>query len=104
CRARFPHKLYSTTQVDADSGALNIKKREPWINTFTPELTYVMHCNTDVTSLSSGTAIKAVVLYISNYITKSSLKTHVVFDVICDIFAKSTDVLQSHLPEKEKAQ
>ncbi len=36
-------------------------------------------CNTDVTSLSSGTAIKAVVLYISNYITKSSLKTHVGF-------------------------
>ncbi|PBK59622.1 hypothetical protein ARMSODRAFT_899013, partial [Armillaria solidipes] len=62
-----------------------------------------MRCNTDVTSLSSGTAIKAVVLYISNYITKSSLKTHVVFEVIRDIFAKSSDVLQSHLPEKEKA-
>ncbi|KAK0431125.1 hypothetical protein EV421DRAFT_1893411 [Armillaria borealis] len=92
-RARFPRKLYSTTEVDVDSGSLNIKK----------QLTYVMRCNTDVTSLSSGTAIKAIVLYISNYITKSSLKTHVVFDVICDIFAKSTDVLQSHLPEKEKA-
>ncbi len=91
------------TEVDVETGALNVRKQEAWINTFTPELTYVMRCNTDVTSLSSGTAIKAVVLYISNYITKSSLKTHVVFEVICDIFAKSSDVLQSHLPEKEKA-
>ncbi|KAK0189187.1 hypothetical protein F5146DRAFT_1104504 [Armillaria mellea] len=97
CRARFPRKLYSTTEVDIDSGSLNIKKCEPWINTLTPELTYVMCCNSDVTSLSSGTAIKAVVLYISNYITKSSLKTHVVFDVIRDIFAKSTDRKKKHI-------
>lgn len=103
CRAHFPRKLYDMTEVDVETGALNVRKQEAWINTFTPELTYVMRCNTDVTSLSSGTAIKAVVLYISNYITKSSLKTHVVFEVICDIFAKSSDVLQSHLPEKEKA-
>lgn len=89
--------------MDTETGALNIKKHKAWLNTFTPELTYIMQCNTDVTSLSSGTAIKAVVLYISNYITKTSLKTHVVFDVIQDIFGKTTDILQSHLPEKEKA-
>ncbi|PBK87469.1 hypothetical protein ARMGADRAFT_907344, partial [Armillaria gallica] len=103
CKARFPRKLYESTKIDEETGSLNMKKREPWINTITPELTYIMRCNTDVTNLSSGTAIKAVVLYISNYITKTSLRTHVVFEVIRDIFAKSVDIVESHLPEKEKA-
>ncbi len=52
-----------------------MKKIEAWLNTFTPLVTYIFCCNTDVTSLSSGTAIKAVVLYVSDYITKTSLKT-----------------------------
>ncbi|KAK0437067.1 hypothetical protein EV421DRAFT_1678897, partial [Armillaria borealis] len=66
------------------------------------ELTYIMQYNIDITSLSSGTVIKAVVLYISNYIIKFSLKTHVVFEVIYNIFAKSSNISQSHLLEKEK--
>ena len=52
-------------QVDPKTGALNIKKGERWINTFTPIVTFLLRCNTDVTSLLSGTAIKAIVAYIS---------------------------------------
>jgi hypothetical protein len=40
-----------------------MKKGEKWINTITPVLTYLMRCNSDVTSLLSGTAIKAIVAY-----------------------------------------
>ncbi|KAK0197646.1 hypothetical protein F5146DRAFT_920688 [Armillaria mellea] len=69
-----------------------MKKREPWINTFTPLLTYLLRCNTDVTSLRSGTAIKAVLIYVSDYITKPSLKTHVFFDVIKSVFQRNKDM------------
>ena len=68
--------------VEPESGALLMKKHEEWITTITPVLTYLVMCNTDVTSLLSGTAINAVVAYISDYITKSSLKTHMLFDAI----------------------
>jgi hypothetical protein len=51
-------------------GALDIKKGEEWMNTVNPVISYLFHCNTDVTSLLFGTAIKAVVAYISDYITK----------------------------------
>ena len=61
-------------------GSICMKKIEAWLNTFTPLVMYALRCNTDVTSLSSGTAIKAVVLYVSDYITKSTLKTHTIFD------------------------
>ena len=48
------------TEVDPHTGALNVKKGEPWINTLTPLVTYLLRCNTDVTSLLSGTAIKVL--------------------------------------------
>ncbi|PBK66198.1 hypothetical protein ARMSODRAFT_890875, partial [Armillaria solidipes] len=72
-------------------------------NMFMAALTYFVWCNTDVTNLSLYTTIKAVVLYISNYITKTTLKTYVIFDVIRDIFEKNTEILASSVSSKEKA-
>ncbi len=92
CRGRFPRALFESTTVDDKTGHIDMKKREPWINTFTPLLTYLFRCNTDVTSLRSGTAIKAMLIYVSDYITKPSLKTHVFFDVIKSVFQRNKDV------------
>ena len=80
-----------------------MKKLEAWLNTFSPLVTYVLRCNTDVTSLSSGTAVKGVVLYVSDYITKSSLKTHTIFDSIKSVFQKNSEMIGGTLPSKEKA-
>ena len=76
---------------------------EPWLNTFTPLVTYLFHWNTDVTSLSSGTAIKVVVIYVSDYITKTTLKTHTNFDSIHSVFQKNGEMLGGTLPMQEKA-
>ncbi len=92
CRGRFPRLLYPETTVDPTMGHIDIKKQEAWINMFMPLLTYWFRCNTDVTSLRSGTAIKAVLIYMSDYITKPSLKTHVFFDVVKSVFQKSRDI------------
>ena len=95
--------MFENTHVDPETGSINIKKKEQWINSITPVLTYIFHCNTDVTCMWSGTALKAVVLYISDYITKSGLKTHVVFDAIKSIFEKNQDILDCDTSEKDKA-
>ncbi|KAK0225730.1 hypothetical protein IW262DRAFT_1267607, partial [Armillaria fumosa] len=47
--------------------------------------------NTDVTSLQSGTVIKAVLIYVSDYVTKPALKTHVFFDVIKSVFQRNKE-------------
>lgn len=60
CKARFPPQTFPHTTVDPETGALNMKKGEAWLNTYTPVLSYLLRCNTDVTSLLSGTAIKSV--------------------------------------------
>ena len=51
CKAHFPRKTFEHTEVNPDSGALNIKKGESTLNTVTAQVTYFIHSNTDVTSL-----------------------------------------------------
>ncbi|KII82907.1 hypothetical protein PLICRDRAFT_682664 [Plicaturopsis crispa FD-325 SS-3] len=103
CRARFPRQVFESTMIDPDTGALNMKKGEPDMNTFTPLVTYLFRSNTDVTSLLSGTAIKAVVAYISDYITKPSLKTYSIFETIRGVFRKNSEMLGGTLERREKA-
>ena len=81
-----------------------MKKGESWLNTFTYAMTYVLKCNTDVTSLRSGTAIKRVLLYVSNYVTKPTLKTHVIFDTVRSMFQKHSEMIGGDDTSKDKAQ
>ena len=77
---------------------------EPWLNKFTPLVTYLFCCNTDVNFLSSGTAFKAVVIYASDFITKTTLKIHTIFDSIQSVFHKNGEIIRGTLPMQEKAQ
>ena len=103
CKARFPRQTFKNTEVDPKTGALNIKKGERWINTLTPITTFLLRCNSDVTSLLSGTAIKAIVAYISDYVTKPGLKTYTIFDTIRSVFDKSSEMLCGTQERKDKA-
>ncbi|KAF8220104.1 hypothetical protein L208DRAFT_1057796, partial [Tricholoma matsutake] len=93
CKVCFPRPVVETTHVDEETGHLHLKKKAQWINTFSHLLTYLFRCNTDVTSLRSGTAIKGVLLYVTNYITKPTLKTHVIFDTIRSVFQKNAEIV-----------
>ena len=103
CKARFPREMFNSTEVDLETGSLNMKKHEPWMNFVTPALTYILRCNTDVTCLRSGTALKAVIMYVTDYITKTGLKTHVIFEAIRSVFDKHHEILSDSISEKEKA-
>ena len=103
CKARFPRQLFEETQVDPKTGALNTKKGEKWINTLTTVVTYFLRCKTDITSLLSGTAIKAIVAYVSDYVTKPGLKTYTIFDTIRSVFNKSLEMLGGTQKRKDKA-
>ena len=85
------------------SGSLDMKKGEPRMNTFSPVITYLFRCNTDLTSLLSGMAIKVVLAYISDYITKPTLKTYVVFDTNVSVFEKNSDMLHGTVDRREMA-
>jgi hypothetical protein len=103
CKARFPRPTFTKTEIDTEDGSISMKKTESWLNTFTYIVTYLFRCNTDITSLRSGTAIKAVFLYVTNYVTKPALKTHVIFDTVRSMFQKNTELIGGDETRKQKA-
>ena len=92
CKACFPHLIVPKTTVNFEDGYINLKKMESMLNTITPCITYLFRCNTDVSSLLSGTAIKVAISYISNYIAKPSLKTYQIFVAAYNIFNKNANL------------
>ena len=72
-------------------------------NTFCYILSYLIRCNSDVTSLLSGTSIKAVIAYVTDYITKTPLKSHVMFDIIQRVLDRNTKVINKDGSSSEKA-
>ncbi|KAF7799505.1 hypothetical protein EIP86_010740 [Pleurotus ostreatoroseus] len=95
CRARFPRwPLYDYSFIEGESGAIRMKKLEAWINTFNVLLTYLIRCNTDVTALMSGTMVRAVLAYVTDYVTKMSLKSYVVFQTILVVLRKNADLVR----------
>ncbi|KDR65593.1 hypothetical protein GALMADRAFT_41664, partial [Galerina marginata CBS 339.88] len=103
CKARFPREVIEKTMVEPLTGALRIKKGEPWMNTFTPSLSYLMRCNTDVTSLLSGTAIKAIVAYVTDYVTKPGLTTYSIFDTVKQVFSRNSEMIGGSTNRQEVA-
>lgn len=92
CKARYPRETRQETTVDPETGYLNLRKGEAKVNTFSPALTYVLRSNTDVTSLLSGTAIKAVIAYVTDYVTKPQLQTHVLFDIVRSVLKGDPEI------------
>ncbi|KDR86187.1 hypothetical protein GALMADRAFT_50022, partial [Galerina marginata CBS 339.88] len=88
CAARFPRDVYEKTTIDQEDGHIDMKKTEQYINTYSPALTMLMRCNTDTTSLLSGTAVKAVISYVTDYVTKQALKTHQLFTTAYEVLQK----------------
>ncbi len=91
CKARFPRDVHAASEVSAD-GHINVRHIEPMQNRVNPVLTFLSRCNTDVTSLLSGTAVKAVVSYVSDYVSKLSLKSYQMFASVYDVFEKNSDM------------
>ena len=87
CKARFPRTLHEKTTINED-GHVDLKQLEPDINTYNPYLSWMLRCNTDVSALKSGTTLKAILWYVTDYISKSSLKTNVMFNTIQLVFKR----------------
>ncbi|KAJ3766705.1 hypothetical protein FB446DRAFT_767331 [Lentinula raphanica] len=69
----------SLTYFDHDTGELYFWKLDGLINNFNVTITEAVRCNTDVKFVGSGPCAKAVMYYITDYITKSQFKAHVAY-------------------------
>lgn len=102
CKARFPRETFENTEVDRASGAIRFRKHEPWINTFHPVVSYLLRTNTDVACLLSGTQVKAIIAYVTDYITKSSLSTHTFFEIVRSVLDRNTESLNAAGTDRDR--
>ncbi|KAF8054261.1 hypothetical protein FPV67DRAFT_1440380, partial [Lyophyllum atratum] len=80
CRFNLDPSNYNPiTTVDPDTGVLTLRCLDGLVNNFNSTIIKTMRCNMDITFIGSGTCAKAVLYYITNYISKSQLKTHVAY-------------------------
>ncbi|CAF4321905.1 unnamed protein product, partial [Rotaria magnacalcarata] len=76
CRLRYPKQIYDATIIDAETGEIRMKRSHPMINNFNEWLLLACRCNIDIKFIWSGSDTKALVYYISDYITKKNLSFH----------------------------
>ncbi|KAH7924614.1 hypothetical protein BV22DRAFT_1012894, partial [Leucogyrophana mollusca] len=65
--------------VDENTGELCLRCLDGMVNNFNATMLEVIRCNMDIQFIGSGASAKAILYYITDYITKSQLKTHVAF-------------------------
>ncbi|CAF4605844.1 unnamed protein product, partial [Rotaria socialis] len=81
CRMRMPRKLVSNSTIDPATGNICMRRSDPWINNFNEYLITACRSNMDIKFIWSGSDAKALVYYITDYVTKTSLSFHDTFSL-----------------------
>lgn len=70
---RMPRRIEKLSYIDVDSGEIKLKRLHETINNFNEYIISACRSNMDIKYIFSGSDAKALVYYITDYVTKSSL-------------------------------
>jgi hypothetical protein len=80
CRFDLDEKNFCPeSSFDSETGELCLRCLDGLVNNFNETILEAIRCNMDITFIGSGASAKAILYYITDYITKSQLKSHVAF-------------------------
>lgn len=77
CRMRINGITRAFTELDEETQSILLRRLHPRINNFNDVVLFLMQCNMDIKYVGSGESAKALIYYVTDYITKESLATHV---------------------------
>ena len=88
CRFLFPHEVVEASYFNSDTNSIVLRCRNETMNYFNP-YTLVFCChNHDLKCILSRKAAKAVMFYISDYITKMDTKTYEMLSLLSHAVAR----------------
>ncbi|KAJ7277850.1 hypothetical protein C8J57DRAFT_1060476 [Mycena rebaudengoi] len=70
------------SSFDPETGEINLQCLDGLVNNFNATIIEAIRCNMDIKFIGSGASAKAILYYITDYITKSQLKTHIAFSML----------------------
>jgi len=73
---RMPRKLVPVSTIDPQTGHIMMRRSDPMINNFNEYLIAACRSNMDIKFIWTGNDAKALVYYITDYVTKMSLSFH----------------------------
>lgn len=82
CHMRINGQTRALTEIDPETESILLRRLHPRINNFNELVIFLMQCNMDIKYIGSGEAAKALVYYITDYITKQDMPTHVGFSAL----------------------
>ncbi|CAF2866381.1 unnamed protein product [Rotaria sp. Silwood2] len=98
CRLLMPRKLVPVSTIDPDTGHISMRRSDPWINNFNEYIISACRSNMDIKFIWNGSDAKALVYYITDYVTKMSLSFHDTFALV----QKSITSFQNSLQQTSK--
>ena len=88
CRMHMPRVLVPTSNIDVSTGQITMRRSHPWINSFNEWIISACRSNMDIKFIWTGSDAKALVYYITDYVTKSNLAFY-------DMYALAQQRIQS---------
>ena len=98
-----PDRFREKTNFDENTGELHMRCLDGLVNNFNATIIETMRCNMDIQFMGSGPSTKAVIYYITDYITKSQLKAHVAYAALELAVKKLNEVSHDDDPKTIKA-
>ncbi|KIO18008.1 hypothetical protein M407DRAFT_84402, partial [Tulasnella calospora MUT 4182] len=94
CRMRMDGSTRPQNELDPETGGILPRQSHPWINAYNEVIIMLLKSNMDISFIGSGAAAKALIYYITDYITKAALPTHVAFAALQVVIQKVKKVTQ----------
>ena len=91
CRMRIDGSTRSQSSLDPETGSILLRRLHPRIANYNDVIIFLLRANMDIKHIGSGEAAKALIYYVSDYITKSSLPTHVGLTALLHAIHRATD-------------
>ncbi|KZS86506.1 hypothetical protein SISNIDRAFT_420795, partial [Sistotremastrum niveocremeum HHB9708] len=82
CRFQYPHDIELVSRYDADTKSVIFRCLDGDVNYFNPYMLVFCRHNHDIKCILSGRSAKAAQFYITDYITKTELKTHDILSLL----------------------
>ena len=82
CRLRMPRRIENVSSINVESGEIKLKRLHETINNFNEYIISACRSNMDIKYIFSGSDAKALVYYITDNVTKSSLSFHDTFSLV----------------------
>ena len=102
CRMRIDGTTREETTVDEDTGSILLRRLHPRIANFNDIVMLLLRGNMDIKFIGSGEAAQALVYYITDYITKSSVPVHVGLGALSYAIKKTNEILDELASDASK--